>query len=183
MGAIIWGMDTAEGEKPSGRIWLIGLMGSGKSTVGVLVAEALGADHVDNDAAIAVLAGSSTVELAAMGGERLHDWESRYVHHVVDLPPPVVAGIPASIADRAADLDLLAARGLLVYLRADVETLVRRVRAGPPRPWLTEEPEDALAAMFTRRDPPLTAAAGLVVDATRPPREVAEEIAAAARAR
>ena len=171
-------------ERPTtfaGRVWLTGLMGSGKSTVGHLVAESLRARYLDNDNAVALLAGRSTVELSEEGGELLHEWESRYVHRAVDLAPPVVAGIPASIADRPDDLALLHARGLLVYLRADLDTLVARVEADPPRPWLKEAPATVLAGMLAARDRPLSSAAALVVDASRPADEVAAQIAEAAR--
>jgi shikimate kinase len=166
---------------PPGRIWLIGLMGCGKSTVGTLVAGELGGPYVDNDATIAALAGRSTVELAGAGGELLHDWESRYVRYVVDMAPPAVAGIPASIAERPADLALLSARGLLVYLRCDLDTLVTRVRADPPRPWLSGDPEPVLAVMLALRDPLLEMAADLVVDGARAPLDLAAEIVQAGR--
>lgn len=171
-------------ERPSTnarRIWLAGLMGSGKSTVGPLVAAALGVGYVDNDDAVARLAGRSVVELSEAGGDLLHQWESRYVHQVVELAPPVVAGIPASIGDRPDDLALLADSGLLVYLRADLDTLVARVVAGPPRPWLDAAPADVLAGMLSVRDRPLRSAAGLVVDAARPADELAARIVDAAR--
>ncbi|MBO0691907.1 MAG: hypothetical protein J2P58_03325 [Acidimicrobiaceae bacterium] len=166
-------------ERPSyfaGRIWLIGLMGSGKSTVGGLVAAALGARYVDNDAAVGFMAGRSTVELSEAGGDLLHQWESRYVHRLVEVTPPVVAGIPASIGDRPDDLAFLAAWGLLVYLRADLDTLVAHVLAEPPRPWLSAAPADVLAGMLAARDGPLMSSAGLVVDANRPAAEVADRI-------
>jgi shikimate kinase len=171
-------------ERPStfaGRVWLTGLMGSGKSTVGHLVAESLRARYLDNDNAVALLAGRSTVELSEAGGDLLHEWESRYVHRVVELAPPVVAGIPASIADRPDDLALLHASGLLVYLQADLDTLVARVQADPPRPWLNDAPAEVLARMLAARDQPLSSSAMLVVDATRPSDEVAAEIVEAAR--
>src|SRR2546423_1508584 len=88
-------------------IYLIGLMGSGKTTVGEQLAAQLGCDYLDNDATIADLAGRTTVALAEAGGTLLHDWESRYVQHVQQLRPPVVCGIPASAADRPADLRTL----------------------------------------------------------------------------
>jgi shikimate kinase len=166
---------------PPGRIWLIGLMGCGKSTVGTLVAGELGELYVDNDATIAALAGRSTVELAGAGGELLHDWESRYVARIVEMPPPVVAGIPASIAERPADLALLSAHGLLVYLRCDLATLVTRVRADPPRPWLSGDPEPVLGGMLAMRDPLLEVAANLVVDGARAPADLAAQIVQAGR--
>lgn len=149
------------------RIWLIGLMGSGKSTTGRLIASAIGARYVDNDTTIAALAGRSTVELGVTGAEILHTWESRFVHFVADLDPPLVAGIPASIAERPDDLALLRSRGLLVYLRADAQTLAARVAVDPPRPLLGDTAAASLGAMVAARDSRLTAAASVVVDATQ----------------
>jgi shikimate kinase len=157
------------------RTWLVGLMGSGKSTVGRAVAAVVGAGYIDNDEAVAALAGSSTVDLAREGGSVLHDWEVRYVEQLVGLAPPVVAGIPASIADRPTELALLAAHGLLIYLRTDPATLARRVAADPPRPWLGADPGRLLAVMFSARDPVLVGAS-LVVDATGPPAAVVAEV-------
>ncbi len=156
-------------------------MGSGKSTVGVRVAATLGVAYRDNDATIAAMAGRTTVALAKAGGDVLHDWESRYVQQLAHLSPPVVAGIPASIAERPGDLALLAGTGLLVYLQADLATLVARVRAGPPRPWLTGDPAEVLAPMLAERDPLLKAAAGLVLEATAAPAALAARVVAAAR--
>jgi shikimate kinase len=163
----------------SDRTWLVGLMGSGKSTVGAAVAQVVGVVYTDNDRAVGALAGRSTVDLAGEGGSVLHDWESRYVGGLVGLDPPVVAGIPASIADRPDDLDLRAGHGLLIYLRVDPATLAARVARDPPRPWLGSEPVALLAAMFAARDPALAAAASRVIDATAPPSAVVAAVLAA----
>lgn len=150
------------------RIWLIGLMGSGKSTVGRALSARLGYDYIDNDEKIAALAGESTVDLAKADGGLLHEWESRYVGYLAALPTLVVAGIPASAADRQSDLELLSGVGRLVYLRCDLPTLVARIRADPPRPWIQGNPEDLLADMMATRSPTLDRSADLVVDAGRP---------------
>lgn len=178
-------MPTDAGSAPR-PVWLLGLMGSGKSTVGRALAAATGREYVDNDATIATLAGRSTAELSTEGGSVLHDWEQTYVRHVTERGGPVVAGIPASCADRAADLALLASSGLLVYLRCSPETLVSRVLSDPPRPWLVPS-EDTTRALLTgmhaARDPRMRATAGLTLDAARPVAVlvadlVAEELAA-----
>ena len=146
-------------------------MGSGKSTVGRAVAEATGRRYVDNDATISALAGRSTAALSAEVGPVLHAWEATYVQHLVDQSDAVVAGIPASSADRAADLALLAASGVLVYLRCSPATLVDRVLADPPRPWLTSSraaTEEQVAAMFEARDHAMSASSHLSLDAERP---------------
>lgn len=151
----------------AGRVWLAGLMASGKSTVGRELARRRGWPYVDNDASIQALAGQSSVRLAAQGGELLHEWEARLVAHLVGLEAPLVAGIPASIADRPDDLHLLRRTGLLVFLRCDLDTLVRRVAADPPRPWLGADVRPLLSDMVRRREPVLTAVAHLVLDATQ----------------
>jgi len=158
------------------RVFLVGLMGAGKSTVGHLLAARLGCAYVDNDTAVAAIAGRSTVALAGQGGTVLHDWESRYVRSLPARTPPVVAGVPASTADLPHDLALLADSGLLVYLRADVATLVARVSQDPPRPWLHGDPRALITGQYARRDPVLTAAARLVLDATLPASALAAQL-------
>ena len=160
----------------AGRVWLAGLMGSGKSTAGRELARRRGWPYVDNDASIQAMAGQSSVRLAAQGGEVLHEWEARLVAHLAGLPGPLVAGVPASTADRPDDLQLLRRTGLLVFLRCDLDTLVRRVAADPPRPWLGAEVRPLLGAMLHRRDPVLAAAAHLVLDATQPVTAVVDRL-------
>jgi shikimate kinase len=166
-------------DRRSRSLWLIGLMGSGKSTVGRKVADATRRPYVDNDETIAGLAGCSTAELSRAGGPVLHEWEAIYVRHLADSQPDVVAGIPASAADRPTDLALLAATGILVYIRCTPATLVERVLADPPRPWLTDSREATTAlivSMFGARDEILTAAAQLTVDGERPVDQIVADV-------
>lgn len=151
-------------------LWLIGLMGSGKSTIGRRVAAATGRPYLDNDALIAELAGRSTAELSREGGSVLHEWEATYVRHLAAGRDDVVAGIPASAADRPADLELLSATGTVVYIRCRPETLVDRVLADPPRPWLDGSRQATTAlitSMFDARDDVLTSVAHVTVDGQR----------------
>ena len=88
-------------------------------------------------------------------------------HSFVGLPPdpaPFVAGVAASVGDRAEDLDLLRQTGSVVYLRATVPTLAARVGSGADRPWLAGDPAAWLAASLDRREPAYLAAADVVVD-------------------
>lgn len=149
-------------------IWLVGLMGSGKSTVGRALAPVLGYEYVDNDATIATMSGLTTVELAASGGTLLHDWESTYIHALMSERRHVVAGIPASAADRDGDLQLLRESGAIIYLRCDVDTLVRRVQAGGPRPWLTDNVRQFIEATVVARDPKYLRVAHEVIDGSLP---------------
>jgi shikimate kinase len=147
--------------------WLLGLMGSGKSTVGRAAALAAGRRYVDNDATIAARAGRSTSDLAMAGGSVLHEWEAAYIRELTEEGGPLVAGIPASCSDRRTDLELLAASGMLVYLRCSPATLVSRVLAGPRRPWLSGSAEDTealVARMFAARDRTMSAFAEVILD-------------------
>ena len=146
------------------HVYLVGMMGCGKSTVGRLLAAELGARYVDNDATIAEFAGRSTVDLARAGGGVLHEWESRYAYYLGTESGPLVAGVPASAADRPDELRMLRLTGRLVYLRCDAETLKRRVAADGPRPWLDGPARAPIA--FDRRDAALRAACERVVDAS-----------------
>lgn len=162
-----------------GSVWLIGLMGSGKSTAGRALAERLRWVYIDNDVTIADMAGRSTLELSQAGGTLLHDWESRYVKLLVAGSHPVVAGIPASTADLDANLRLLADSGNLVYLRCDLDTLVARIRTGGRRPWLVDhEVRQQVEAMLATREPHILRFAHHVVDSTSPVAQVVDSLLA-----
>jgi shikimate kinase len=170
------------GASPAGppRLYLIGLMGSGKSTVGRKLAATLERPYLDNDAIIATLAGRSTVALAELGGTVLHDWESQYVHYLAaDQPVPFVAGIAASTADRPADLATLRRSGMLVYLRSAPDVLAGRIDRDQPRPWITGGSAALIERMYRRRDPVLSAECDVVVDATAAPDHIRDGIIAA----
>jgi shikimate kinase len=159
-------------------------MGCGKTTAGRLTAAALGVPFVDNDATIAQMAGTSTVDLAGLGGGVLHDWERRYAEAQAAAGVPSVVGVPASCADRPADLAALRAAGTLVYLRARPEVLAARVLADAPRPWLTRDPAEVTALvrdLHERRDAVMATAAHRVVDAERSSLDVAAALVDALR--
>jgi shikimate kinase len=159
------------------RVFLIGLMGCGKTTVGRRLAGTLDVPYIDNDGSIAELAGVSTVELANRGGTQLHDLEARYALSLLDRDAPFVAGVAASTADRPDELAALNDGGLLVYLRCPPDVLVARVVAGPPRPWLPPDPTELITSMYEARDSVLNTCR-LVVDGTAPAATTAQRIQA-----
>jgi shikimate kinase len=158
------------------RLLLLGLMGSGKTTVGRAVAERCGWTYVDNDREIAAMAGASTVELAARGGDELHAWEATYARRVGEMPAPLVAGLPGSVADRPELLSALRGYAVLVYLRCDVDTLLTRVAADAPRPWLGSDPRPFVQRTWERRDPVLRECSTHVVDARGPAERVVDAV-------
>jgi shikimate kinase len=162
---------------------LVGLMGAGKSTVGRLVAPALGLPFVDVDVAIAARTGSDVRELWRTGGERAYRPLERAV--VLDaLAPttPTVLAVPAgAIDDAEAAAALDRPHVAVVYLWTDPSVLAARVVAqGQPRPLLGSDPERVLAAQAGHRDARYRAIADLVVEeGDDPPELIAAAVLAA----
>lgn len=130
---------------------LVGLMGSGKSTVGALVAQRCGRAFVDVDVVIATETGKTVRELWEQGGEAAYRrLESGAVLRVLHGSTPTVLAAPAGVI-----LDPVVRSALsgafVVWLRADPGTLAGRVRPGDHRPLLGERPIETLAAMADAR--------------------------------
>ncbi|WP_261569394.1 shikimate kinase [Frankia gtarii] len=166
-------IDTGAAE----RIFLVGLMGSGKSTVGRVLADRLGRPYLDNDALLQQRTGLDAPALADLGRQALHAQESRQLRALLDAPVPYVAGIAASVADNPDDLARIAAAGRVVYLRASPRTLARRVGHGQGRPWLDGDLLTTLTRMFAARDDSYRRVGHVVDTDGRDPHEIAAELA------
>jgi shikimate kinase len=136
------------------HVILVGLPGSGKTTVGRLVAAALGARFVDLDEAIERRAGKSVPRIFAEDGEAaFRALETEVGSAVLTGPPAVVApGGGFFAGDRTRDL--ARASGLVVYLETDPQEAVRRLGGAAGRPLLEGgEPEMRMALLLAARGP------------------------------
>ncbi len=159
-------------------------MGAGKSAVGGALATLLGWPLLDNDAELEQLTGSTASELSVQGPAALHARETEQLRRSATRPPPYVAGVAASVADRPDDLELIRRTGFVVYLKASPETLARRVGRGGGRPWLDDDPLAWLAGKLSEREPAYLSVADLVVDVDhRAPQEAAGVVIAALNGR
>ncbi|MHB2021837.1 MAG: shikimate kinase [Mycobacteriales bacterium] len=147
------------------RLLLVGMMGAGKTTTGRLLEARTGWPYLDNDELLARATGVSTPELLARDGvAQLRRAESAALCAAVQAQPPLIAAVAAGVVDDPADRVLLRAAGVVVYLRARLETLAARVGAGPARPWLGEDPLGALKRLYAGREEHFQQVATLVVD-------------------
>ena len=159
---------------------LIGFMGVGKSTVGRLLAEALGWKLVDTDGLISKIAGASIPDLFASEGEDVfRRRESQIVLGVCAGDRQVIStGGGAPLRDE--NSRALLGAGLVVWLTARPEVVVVRTRRRVgQRPLLAgdEEPLTKVLRMLAERGPIYQRLAGLVVDTSdRSPQVVAREI-------
>jgi len=130
-----------------GPIWLVGMMGAGKSAVGPRLARRLGRRFRDNDAEIEREAGASISEIFASEGEAaFRDRERRAIEDLLGSHQVVALGGGAIAQPGAADR--LARAGTVVYLKAAPKTLLERLGDCSSRPLLSEvAPEERLAKL------------------------------------
>ena len=163
------------------RLYLIGMMGSGKTTVGRLVATELGWPHVDSDDQVCARTGRTVREIFETDGEAaFRKEESAALEDAATHPADratVVSVAGGAVLDEG-NRRLLDATGLVVWLRAPAEVLATRVNAGTDhRPLLGDDPERALADLDAQRRPLYEELADLTVDAAdRTPGQIAAEI-------
>ena len=156
------------------HIALIGLSGTGKSTIARILAESLGVAHCDTDAMIVAATGQSAAQLFASEGEaRFRDRETAALQAVLAKPPTVIA-TGGGIILREENRELLRNNCLAIWLDASDGAIIDRLRASSEaRPLLPGDQADALTQMRATREPLYRALAGFIISTEgRTPGEV-----------
>lgn len=143
-----------DGQGLARPVVLVGMMGSGKTAVGTVLARHLGVPFLDSDDEIERAAKMSVTEIFARDGEPFfRRRESEVLARLLAGPPAVVStggGAFMSERNRAA----IAAQGVSVWLKADLDLLWNRVRHKNSRPLLrTPDPKGTLARLLAEREP------------------------------
>jgi shikimate kinase len=147
------------------HIVLVGMMGAGKSSVGRVLARKLHRPLLDSDELIEERTGRTVREIWSSDGEaafRAIETET-LLAMLADREPAVVAaagGVVLAEANRSA---LAESDAHVVWLLANVDLLVTRVKNGVHRPLLDDDPEGMLRQMYTDREPLYTEVADAVV--------------------
>jgi shikimate kinase len=127
----------------SRSIVLVGMMGAGKSSVGRRLAGRLGIAFVDADTEIESAAGMTIPEIFAKHGEPyFRAGEARVIARLLDNGPQVLATGGGSIMDQRTR-DLIHIKGISVWLKADLDVLMKRTKRRSDRP-LAEKIKDLL---------------------------------------
>jgi shikimate kinase len=160
------------------RILLVGMMGAGKTTVGELVATKLGWEYLDSDTEVEAATGLTVPELFARDGEAaFRDAESDALSLACASPRPAVVSVAGGAVLHPANRALLTASGTVIWLRARVETLARRVGDGAGRPLLGGDPLTALTELNEVRRPLYAEVAAATIDVDDlSPEEVASRV-------
>jgi shikimate kinase len=147
------------------RVLLIGMMGSGKSTIGRLLSEATGWPYVDNDELVRRAHGATARELLARrGADAMRDAEADALALGTQLEPPAIVGVAAGVVLDADGRDTLEQGGLVVWLRAGAETLAARASGADHRPWLDADSVGWMRQALEEREPLYASVADHVVD-------------------
>lgn len=154
---------------------LVGLMGSGKTTVGRKLARLLGVAFVDADVELEVRTGRSVAAWFEEGGEpAFRAAETELLEALLAEPGPMVIGAGGGVVVEERNRTLL--RGpaaTVVYLHAEPAFLASRAKARPHRPLLSDDPLEVLTEMYRVRDPWYREVADAVVE-VRPAHEAGE---------
>lgn len=149
---------------------LVGLMGTGKSTIARGLARRLSADVLDTDSLVEKRAGTSVREIFSGEGEEMfRDLESEVLTECLRTPGRAVVAGAGGVVLRERNRDAInAARSTgdvaVVWLHARPEVLVTRTKKGSHRPLLDEDHAGTLRRMADERAPMYSSVADVVVD-------------------
>lgn len=155
----------------SQSIVLVGLMGAGKTSIGRRLARCLAVPFADADDEIVAVAGCSILDIFDLYGEQaFRDVERRVIGRMLQQQPHVLATGGGAFMNPHTRM-AIRERGVSVWLRADLDTLVERTSRRSDRPLLRgDDPRARLESLMKERYP-VYAEADLIVDTCNEPPE------------
>ncbi len=144
---------------------MVGMMGAGKTAIGTALARRLDVPFLDSDAEIESAANMSIAEIFERDGEPFFRAKENQVIARLLEGDPCILSTGGGAFLRADNREMIAAKGVAVWLRADVDLLWQRVKHKTTRPLLrTADPFATLQELAQTRDPDYSKA-DLIVDA------------------
>ncbi len=162
-----------------GALWLIGMMGAGKTTVGELIAGRMGLALIDTDARVESASGLSISSLWEAGGEGdFRERESDQIEQIAVAEEDCVVATGGGVVLRPDNVATMRRTGTVIWLQAEPGELASRVDGSETRPLLRDGgSEDRLASMLSERAACYARAAHHHVDTTsKTPDQVAREV-------
>lgn len=162
--SLMFHINTMQPKRLSGNIFLVGMMGAGKTTVGKMLAQALGKVFVDSDEEIQLRTGVTIPHIFDVEGEAgFRQREASVIQDLVLLDNIVLATGGGTILNEESRV-ALCCNGIVVYLKSTIHDLWQRTRHDRNRPLLqTADPYARLKSMYEQRDPLYAQVANLVM--------------------
>lgn len=170
---------------PTSRtIALVGLMGAGKSSIGRRLAEKLGLPFVDADVEIEKAAGATIPDIFEMFGEaEFRAGERRVLQRLLNGPVSVLATGGGAFMDPRTR-EAIRQHGISVWLKADLDLLVKRTARKQNRPLLKRgDPREILGKLMEQRHPVYAEADVTILSDDGPPDAAVDRILAALETR
>jgi len=164
---------------PRSNVYLIGPMGSGKTTIGQRLARKLGLEFLDSDHELEAQTGASVSLIFDVEGEKgFRDRETRMLEELTGRQGVLLATGGGAVL-RKENRNLLGSSGLVIYLRTSVTQQLQRLRRDRSRPLLqTSDRKEKLTRLAEERNPLYEELADIVFPAqNRPLDHVARELA------
>ena len=151
------------------NIFLVGLMGAGKSTVGRMLAKRLGKAFIDSDHEIEKRCGVKIPVIFEMEGEEGFRKREALIIDEISQQQNIVLATGGGSVLLPENREHLKARGVVVYLRANPTELWLRTRHDKGRPLLqTANPQKTLEDLFEKRDPLYKSIATYIIETGKP---------------
>lgn len=148
----------------SERVFLVGMVGAGKTTVGRALSDRTGWPYLDNDDLVHTMTGRESADIFETDGEDvLHVAEIQALDVAFGMEPPLIVGVAGAVVTDPAAREALREGGYVVWLRARAETLSARVGSGEGRRADSANP-DWIRARLREREPLYAAVAHQIVD-------------------
>ncbi len=158
---------------PDVNLYLVGFMGTGKTTVGRAVAQRLGFQTLDSDYEIEHLAGKSIARIFAEDGEAAFRARERAFVEGGHPDHGVVVACGGGLIVPAGMRELLRARGVVICLHATVATILQRTAATRTRPLLNvDDPEARIRQLYAEREAAYRRAGTVILTDSRPLHDV-----------
>lgn len=161
------------------NIVLCGMMGAGKTTVGIKIAELTGRRWYDTDGCIVDKHGKISDIFEYYGEAHFRQLETEIVKELSQKDDLVISS-GGGLMLKKENNELLQKNGKIVFLRATLETLAKRLKADGERPLLqtaTENIQERLARLLKERMPVYEQVSDLIVDVDgKKPEEIAKEV-------
>lgn len=160
------------------NVYLVGMMAVGKTTVGRHLASRLDFTFHDTDQVIESRAGADISWIFELEGEeRFRDREQQVIEEFT-LRDGVVLATGGGAVLREGNRNLLRERGIVVYLRSDVDLIIERTRSDRRRPLLqVDDVRERIVTLTTERGPLYESVAHVAITVDRrPPKAIAADI-------
>lgn len=147
-------------------IVMVGLMGAGKTSVGRALARALGVDFVDSDSEIETAAGASVVDIFSMYGEQeFRRAETSVIERLLDSEPRVkVISTGEGAFITPAVREMVLNRAISIWLKADLDLLVKRTNFRNTRPQLLNNDSRVILSQLIKERYDTYAMANIMVE-------------------